>query len=148
MTTNMLFGTLIKELRNQKNLKLIDLSTQIGMDKGLLSKIENNERRATKDQVEKFIQVLDANPQMLHTSWLASKIIYELEDQDYGLEALKLAEQIVKYNAIKSESLEDLEIDLIALKNQLDTYRPIPALQLENLINAYKIDYTFESKII
>ena len=66
MTTNMLFGTLIKELRNQKNLKLIDLSTQIGMDKGLLSKIENNERRATKDQVEKFIQVLDANPQMLH----------------------------------------------------------------------------------
>lgn len=148
MTTNMLFGTLLKELRNQKNLKLIDLATQMGMDKGLLSKIENNERRATKEQVEKLVQILDVNPKMLHTSWLASKIIYELEDQDYGLEALMVAEQIVKYNAIKSESLEDLEMDLIALKNQLDTYRPIPALQLENLINAYKIDYTFESNRI
>ena len=148
MTTNMLFGTLIKELRISKKLKLIDLATQLRMDKGLLSKIENNERRATKDQVEKLIQILDANPKSLHTSWLASKIIYEIENQDYGLEALKVAEQIVKFNAIKSESLDDLTLELITLKNQLDTFQPIPASQLENLINAYKIDYTFESNRI
>ena len=148
MTTNMLFGTLIKELRISKKLKLIDLATQLRMDKGLLSKIENNERRATKDQVEKLIQILDANPKLLHTSWLASKIIYEIENQDYVLEALKVAEQIVKFNAIKSESLDDLTLELITLKNQLDTFQPIPASQLENLINAYKIDYTFESNRI
>lgn len=148
MTANMLFGTLIKELRISKKFKLIDLATQLRMDKGLLSKIENNERRATKDQVEKLIQILDANPKLLHTSWLASKIIYEIENQDYGLEALKVAEQIVKFNAIKSESLDDLTLELITLKNQLDTFQPIPASQLENLINAYKIDYTCESNRI
>lgn len=142
------FGTLIKELRISKKFKLIDLATQLRMDKGLLSKIENNERRATKDQVEKLIQILDANPKLLHTSWLASKIIYEIENQDYGLEALKVAEQIVKFNAIKSESLDDLTLELITLKNQLDTFQPIPASQLENLINAYKIDYTCESNRI
>ena len=148
MTTNMLFGTLIKELRVSRNLKLIDLATQLGMDKGLLSKIENNERRATKDHVEKLIQIFGANPKLLLTSWLASKIIYELEGQDYGLEALMVGVKIVKYNALKSESLDDLTSELTTLKNLLDTFRPIPASQLEHLINAYKIDYTFESNRI
>ena len=148
MTTNVLFGTLIKELRISKNLKLIDLATQLGMDKGLLSKIENNERRATKDQLEKFIKSLDANPKKLQTCWLASRIIYELEDEDYGLEALMVAEQIVKYHALKKESLDDLTEEILVLKNKLDGFRPIPVLQLENLINAYKIDYTYESNRI
>lgn len=148
MTTNALFGTLIKELRISKNLKLTDLATQLGIDKGLLSKIENNERRATKDQLKNLIKTLDADPKMLQTSWLGSKIYYELEDEDYGLEALIVAEQIVKYHASKKESLDDLSEEIVVLKKELDSFRPIPALQLENLINAYKIDYTYESNRI
>ncbi len=148
MTTNVLFGTLIKSLRISKNIKLIDLATQLGMDKGLLSKIENNGRRATKDQLEKLIQLLNADAKLLQTTWLATKIIYELEEEEYGLEALAVAEQIVKYRALKSESLDKLTEELTGLKIELDSFRPIPILQLENLSNTDKIDYTFESNWI
>lgn len=148
MTTNKLFGTYIKEIRLGLNLKLVDVAIQIGVDKGLLSKIESNERRATKDQMEKLIVVLQADSKMLQTLWLASKIVYELEDMDYGLDALRVAEQIVKYSKIKNESLDDLCAELDDLKISLDKFRPIPTAQLQNLLAAYKIEYTYESNRI
>ena len=148
MPTNLLFGTLLKELRISKNLKLTNISTQLAMDKGQLSKIENNERRATKEQLEKFIKILDGDEKMLSTSWLASKLIYELEDMEYGLEALKMAEQIIKNNSIKQESLENLTEEITALKNELAALSSTNANQLESIIKAAKIDFTFESNRI
>ena len=47
-------GELIREKREQKGFLLRDISTQIGVDTAILSKIERGERRATKEQISKF----------------------------------------------------------------------------------------------
>lgn len=52
------FGETLRELREEQNLLLRELSAKLDIDSSLLSKIETNNRIAKKDFVKKFRQYL------------------------------------------------------------------------------------------
>jgi len=135
MTTNILFGTLLRQLRIVKNIKLKDMALKVGMDKGLLSKIENNERRATKEQLHKFIQILEADPKELKTSWLATKLLYELEDMDYGLEALMVAETVVKDKSDPQDLVNEVILNLDTIRSIMISEKSFPREYLEFMLS-------------
>ena len=96
-------GELIREKREQKGFLLRDISTQIGVDTAILSKIERGERRATKEQISKLADILEIERSLILTQYLSEKILYEIQNEDFGIEALKVAEQIIKYGGTNNK---------------------------------------------
>ena len=96
-------GELIREKREQKGFLLRDISTQIGVDTAILSKIERGERRATKEQISKLADILEIERSLILTQYLSEKILYGIQNEDFGIEALKVAEQIIKYGGTNNK---------------------------------------------
>jgi HTH-type transcriptional regulator, competence development regulator len=90
-------GELIREKREMKGFLLREVSTQIGIDTAILSKIERGERKATKEQIIKLSDILEIDKSFILTLYLSEKILYEIQNEDFGMEALKVAEQTIKY---------------------------------------------------
>jgi len=59
--------------------------------------MERGERRITKEVVLKLADIYDYNPDELLVSFLSDKILYEIQDEDLGIEALKVAEERAIY---------------------------------------------------
>ena len=94
-------GQIIRETREKKGMLLRELAAELKIDSAVLSKIERGERKLTKDLVLKIVQILGLNERELMLSWLSDKIVYEISDEEFGLDALKLAEKKVKYSTRK-----------------------------------------------
>jgi len=90
-------GELIREKREMKGFLLREVSIQIGIDTAILSKIERGERKATKEQIIKLSDILEIDKSFILTQYLSEKILYEIQNEDFGMEALKVAEQTIKY---------------------------------------------------
>ena len=69
----------------------------LDIDVAILSKMERGERRITKEVVLKLANIYDYNADDLLVSFLSDKILYEIQDEDLGIEALKVAEEKAKY---------------------------------------------------
>lgn len=65
---------------------------QVDIDVAILSKMERGERKFSKNSVLKLADLYKADPDKLVIDFLSEKLLYELEDEDFGLEALKVAE--------------------------------------------------------
>jgi transcriptional regulator with XRE-family HTH domain len=91
------FGSKIKKLREAKHLLQRQVAAQLEMDTPMLSKIERGERKARKEQVPLFAEILKADNEELLTLWLADQITYILEDESLALQAMQVAEEEVKY---------------------------------------------------
>lgn len=94
-------GQIVRQTREKKGMLLRELAAELKIDSAILSKIERGERRPPKELIIKIAQILDLNEKELIMSWLSDKIVYELSEEEFGLEALKLAEKKVKYSAKK-----------------------------------------------
>jgi len=92
------FGKKIRLLRESNNLILRQLAAAIEIDQALLSKIERNERKATKNQVLSLASYFKLDERELLTIWLGDKIAYEIGHEDFAGDALKLAEDSILYN--------------------------------------------------
>ena len=90
-------GEIIRENREMKGLLQREVSTQIGIDTAILSKIERGERKATKEQIIKLAEILNIEKSLILTQYLSEKILYEIQNEDFGIEALKVAEETIKY---------------------------------------------------
>lgn len=91
------FGLKIREIREEKGEPLRVVAFHLGIDQAILSKIENGKRKASRNQVEKIAEYFNTSLKELIVEWLSDKIIYDIEDDEYGLDALKVAEQKVNY---------------------------------------------------
>lgn len=91
------FGLKIREIREEKGEPLRVVAFHLGIDQAILSKIENGKRKATRNQVEKIAEYFNTSLKELIVEWLSDKILYDIEDDEYGLDALKVAEQKVNY---------------------------------------------------
>ncbi len=96
-------GELIREKRELKGLLLRDISTQVGIDTAILSKIERGERKATKEQIAKLAEILEIERCFILTQYLSEKILDEIQNEDFGIEALKVAEQTIKYGRVNNK---------------------------------------------
>lgn len=96
-------GLKLRELREQAGLSLRKAAMQTDIDIAILSKMERGERKFSKELVLKLADLYKANSDKLVIDFLSEKVLYELEDEDFGLEALKVAEKQLKYKKDKDK---------------------------------------------
>jgi HTH-type transcriptional regulator, competence development regulator len=90
-------GQKLRHIREEKELPLRKIAALLDIDVAILSKMERGERRLTKEVVLKLADIYNYNADELLVSFLSDKIMYEIQDEDLGEKALKVAEQRVKY---------------------------------------------------
>ena len=90
-------GEKLRHIREEKELPLRKVAALLDIDVAILSKMERGERKITKEVVLKLADIYDYNPNELLVSFLSDKILYEIQDEDLGIEALKVAEERAKY---------------------------------------------------
>lgn len=90
-------GEIIRHLREKKELPLRKIAALLDIDTSFYSKIERNERKATKEQIHKLENFFALEKNHLLIPYLSEKIYYELYEEDCANEVLKVAEERVKY---------------------------------------------------
>ena len=148
------FAIYIRDVRLSKSIKLVSAEVQMGLDKALLSKIEKGDRRATRDQVDAMIQFYNLNTKEAMSLWLSDKILYDLLDEPFAMNALIIAEDRVRYevnSATKFESDKELD-DLLAEADKLHKIwlkkKPLDSIQLLKMKEYFNLNYTYESNKI
>lgn len=98
-------GEKLRHLREENGLPLRKVAAMLDIDIAILSKMERGERKLSKAVVLKLADIYNYNTDELLVLFLSDRIIYEIQDEDLGEKALKVAEQRVKYlKATKSRS--------------------------------------------
>ncbi|SDY03112.1 Fic family protein [Flavobacterium degerlachei] len=139
--------SLLKNAREQKGLKTREVAQLLSIDQALVSKFESGTRKPTKDQITKLAALLEINFETLMIVWLKEKIIHEIGQEEFALQALKDAEaeiitlRISSANKI-SPQLQKLldEIDVLKLKTE-----PFSPIENTQFIQTLELEYTFES---
>lgn len=139
--------SLLKISREQKGLKTREVAQLLSIDQALVSKFESGTRKPTKDQIIKLAALLEINFETLMILWLKEKIIHEIGQEEFALQALKDAEAAIITLRISSANkispqLQKLldEIDLLKLK--IKTFSPIENNQITQTL---ELEYAFES---
>lgn len=91
------FSEIIKSKREEHKLFLRQVSALMEIDQAIISKFERGERKPTKEQVLKFAEIYDLNPDDLVISWYSDKVAYDLLSEENAEKILKVAESKVKY---------------------------------------------------
>jgi len=87
----------LRELRGLNQLPLRKVAALLDIDVAILSKMERGERKLTKEVVLKLADIYNYNADDLFVLFLSEKIMYEIQNEDLGEIALKVAEQRVQY---------------------------------------------------
>ena len=98
-------GQIIRAKRESLGLLLRQVAFYLDIDQAILSKIERNERKPTKENIMKLAEILKLDKEDLWVQFMSEKIAYEIANEDCAGKVLKAAEQKVKYlksNLIKS----------------------------------------------
>lgn len=90
-------SNILKSAREDKNLILRKVASEIDIDQSLISKFEKGERKPTKEQLIKLAKFYNLSQQDLLIEWFSDKIIYDLKDVDYANDILIVAEEKIKY---------------------------------------------------
>ena len=90
-------GEKLRSIREEKKLSLRKVTALLDIDVAILSKMERGERKITIEVVLKLADIYGYNADELLVLFLSDKILYEIKDEDLGIEALKVAEEKVKY---------------------------------------------------
>ena len=139
--------TLLKNGREQKQLKTRELAQLLGIDQALISKFENGSRKPTKEQVLKLATILEIDHEKIMVTWLKEKIIHEVGDEKLALEALAEAQEEIKHlrntslNSV-SKALQQLLDEVDLLKSKLDRFRSFESSKVIELID---LEFTFEN---
>lgn len=97
-------GQIIRAKRETLGLLLRQVAAYADIDQAILSKIERNERKPTKDLILKIAEILQLDKQELLIQFMSDKIAYEIADEDFASKVLKVAEEKIKY--IKSNPIK------------------------------------------
>ena len=145
------FSNMLKISR--KKLNLAEVSSTLGIDKAIVSKLENGQRTANRKQVIAFIHYYKLDEKEVMSAWLSDKILYALKNEDFSLDALKVAEDTVKYNSKNSvstidKSIQELLDEIDLLKQRWDNCRLLDGIALEKMNEYYSVKYTYDSNRI
>jgi len=89
-------GQILRKQRESKGLLLRQVAAAMEMDTALLSKIERDERKPSKEQVLSFTKYYKIETDELLLAWLSDKIVDDLQNENLAKEALKVAEKKVE----------------------------------------------------
>jgi transcriptional regulator with XRE-family HTH domain len=99
--SNELIGEKLRKLREENELPLRKVAALLDMDVAILSKMERGERKMTKEVVQKLAKIYKHDEDELMVMFLSDKIVYELRDEALSMDALKVAEEKIKYQKNK-----------------------------------------------
>jgi transcriptional regulator with XRE-family HTH domain len=89
----MMFGSKIRQLREEQGLLQRQLAAALEIDTPMYSKIERGDRRAKRSQVILLAELLHVDKDELLTIWLADKILDAIADEpDYALPAIDIVD--------------------------------------------------------
>jgi transcriptional regulator with XRE-family HTH domain len=91
-------GETLRELRENRQLPLRTIAAYLDIDPAIMSRIERGQRKASREQVVKLAEYFNVDESGLLVAWLSDKLVYEIANEQLGIEALKVAEEKVKYN--------------------------------------------------
>lgn len=99
------FGDTVKKLREEKNLPLREVAEALEIDTSMLGKIEKNNRKPTKQLIEKFAKYFKVSAKDLTIAFVSDTVAYQvMDEEDFANEVLKVAEKKVKYLKTKKTS--------------------------------------------
>lgn len=90
-------GDIIRKLREDRQLPLRKIAALLDIDTSYYSKIERNEKKATKDHIQKLEVFFELDKNSLMIPYLSEKIFYEISEVDCADQVLKVAEKQVEY---------------------------------------------------
>ncbi|SHG87133.1 DNA adenine methylase [Winogradskyella jejuensis] len=90
-------GDTLKEIRETKGFHLQEVADKTSINYTSLSRIETGKRLPTKTQVQSLAEFYSYSENDLIRQLISDKIIYEVQNEDLGLEGFHLAEQKLKY---------------------------------------------------
>jgi HTH-type transcriptional regulator, competence development regulator len=90
-------GEQIRKLREDQGLPLRKVAAELDIDQSILSKIERGERKASKEQIIQIARIFKVNEKDLLINYLSDRVLYDLKDEDYAKDVLKIAERKMRY---------------------------------------------------
>ena len=108
------FAEKVKRLRREKGVPLRVVAAYVKIDQAILSKIENGKRIASRENVKKLTRYYKVNEKDLIIAWLSDKMVHESADEEFALDAVKIAEEKIAYK--KSPPLSKEKIIEIIIK--------------------------------
>ena len=93
----------IRKIRDYKGFTQDYMAEKLSLSQKAYSKIERGERKATREQITKLADILELDKESLLIQYLSEKILYEIQDEDLGIQALKVAEKTIKYGVTKNK---------------------------------------------
>ena len=90
-------GDKLRKIREEQGLPLRKVASMIDIDIAILSKMERGERKLTKEVVQKLAKIYKYNENELMVLFLSDRIVNELQGEDLSIDALKAAEEKIKY---------------------------------------------------
>lgn len=90
-------GEQIRKLREDNRLPLRKVAAELDIDQSILSKIERGERKASKDHIIRIAKIFKVDQRELLISYLSDKIAFDLIGEDLAYDALKVAEEKIRY---------------------------------------------------
>lgn len=90
-------GEQLRALRENANLSLREVATNIGIDTSLLGKIERNERQPTKEQIKHVATFFKVDEKQLIKEMLSDQFAYKIIEEEADLDTLKATEEKIKY---------------------------------------------------
>ena len=100
MNNQKTFGQTIRNYREARGMLLRQLAAALEVDTAFISKMERDEKQATRSHVERLASVLKVANDELLTIWLSDKLVNTLEQEPSAYNALKLTEKRLKSKAI------------------------------------------------
>jgi adenine-specific DNA-methyltransferase len=109
-------GTYLRESRETLLMHLQDVHKKTKIDLTVLSRIENGKRLPTRKQLLQLAELYKCDTHKTLVHWLSDKVVSEIKSEDFGLEALQVAEEKVLYGKsttlfpeLKNENYINLE---------------------------------------
>jgi transcriptional regulator with XRE-family HTH domain len=95
--TVLTLGEQLRTFREEAELSLKTVATEIGIDTSLLGKIERNERQPTKEQIKQFAIFFKVSEKILVKEYLSDQFAYKIIEEAADIDTLKVAEAKVSY---------------------------------------------------
>lgn len=91
------FGERIKELRENQNILQRQLAASMEMDAAMLSKIEKGVRKAKRQQIRLFAELLKTDAKELLTLWCADQVL-EIVNNEVNIDEVFIATKAMQNN--------------------------------------------------
>lgn len=109
-------GNKLKEIRENKGIHLQEVAEITSINYSSLSRIETGKRLPTKAQIRILASFYNYSEKELLMQLISDKIIYEIKNEDFGLEGFYLTEQKIKYGNTLFNDYKN--IDKISLQSR------------------------------